>query len=291
MNSRGIFKRVLRRAGIAVGGLLVLGVIAYAVVYVLAERVLRRTYPVPATALSIPADPVSIAEGQRLATIRGCFAGCHGRQAEGAVLFDQPVLAHIVAPNLTAAAHKYSDAELAAIIRNGVRPDGRSLVVMPSEEFAPMSDEETARIIAFLKSLPPKAGPGPDTFIGPLGRLGFAIGKFKLAAQMIAETVAPPEAADEQAALGRHLARTACGHCHGTNLRGTSNPEFTSPALQIVAAYSPEAFAQLMRTGVALGGRDLRVMSAVARNNLSHLTDAEIAALYSYLHAIPYAGD
>ena len=52
-----------------------------------------------------------------------------------------------------------------------------------------------------------------------------------------------------------------------------------------MAAYSPEAFAELMRTGVALGGRKLGVMGAKARNNLSHLTEAEIAALYSYLHA------
>ena len=30
-------------------------------------------------------------------------------------------------------------------------------------------------------------------------------------------------------------------------------------------------------------------MGAWARNNLSHLTDAEIAALYSYLHSMPEA--
>jgi len=30
-------------------------------------------------------------------------------------------------------------------------------------------------------------------------------------------------------------------------------------------------------------------MSTQARNNLSRLTDAEIAALYSYLHAMPEA--
>ena len=64
-------------------------------------------------------------------------------------------------------------------------------------------------------------------------------------------------------------------------------PAFTSPTLQVVAAYSPEGFARLLRTGVPLGGRELVEMSAWARNNLSHLTDAEIAALYSYLHSIP----
>ena len=52
----------------------------------------------------------------------------------------------------------------------------------------------------------------------------------------------------------------------------------------MVAAYSPEAFSDLMRTGVALGGRQLATMGAWARQNLSQLTDAEIAALYGYLH-------
>jgi hypothetical protein len=30
-------------------------------------------------------------------------------------------------------------------------------------------------------------------------------------------------------------------------------------------------------------------MSAWAQNNLSHLTDSEIAALYGYLHSLPEA--
>jgi hypothetical protein len=55
----------------------------------------------------------------------------------------------------------------------------------------------------------------------------------------------------------------------------------------VVAAYSPEAFTQLLRTGVAVGERDVGVMSAQARNNLSHLTDLKIAALYNYLHSMP----
>ena len=282
-------KRLLRWIGIALGSVAGLMVIAYAVVYVLSERVLRRTYEVPPIALSVPTDPASIIEGQRLATVRGCFTGCHGKRAAGAVMFDQPMIARVVAPNLTAAAHKYSDAEVAAIIRNGVRPGGLSLVIMPSEAFAELTDSDLGRIIAFLKSLPQVEGPGPDVSLGPLGRIGLAIGKFKTAAPQIAEAVPPPEANNEEAVYGRYLARTICAQCHGTNLGGTSNPDFTSPNLRVVAAYSPEAFVQLLRTGIGLGGRNLGEMSAWARVNLSQLTDPEIGALYSYLHALPVA--
>jgi len=140
-----------------------------------------------------------------------------------------------------------------------------------------------------MKTLPAVDGPDPAVSLGPLGRIGLVLGEYQTTAQIIAGMVPPPDTAQPQAAAGRYLARTTCAHCHGTDLRGASNPDFTAPALQIVAAYSPEAFTQFLRTGVALGGRELRVMSAVARKQLHDLSDDEIAALYSYLHAIPYA--
>src|SRR5262249_40563406 len=152
-----------------------------------------------------------------------------------------------------------------------------------------LTDEDLSRIIAFLKSLPEVAGPGPNISPGPIGRVGLVLGKFKMVAQLIAETVPPPPAPNEEAEKGRYLARTICAQCHGTALRGDSNPDFSSPDLRVVAAYSPEAFAQLLRTGIAIGGRNVGVMSAQARSNLSYLTDSEIAVLYSYLHSLPEA--
>jgi mono/diheme cytochrome c family protein len=280
-------RRLLRWIGYTLAGLAGLAVVAYVAVFVLSERVLRRTYDLPRVAVSVPTDAASIREGQRLATVRGCYTGCHGQAGKGAVMFDVPMIARVVAPNLTAAAHKYSDAELAAIIRNGVRPDGHSLVIMPSEVFAALTDEDLGRILAFLKSLPEVAGPGPGVSLGPLGRAGLAVGKFKMAAQLITDAVPPPGAVNEEAARGRYLARTICAQCHGTNLEGASNPDFTSPSLRTVAAYTSETFGQLMRTGVAAGGRNLATMSPWARVNLSHLTDSEIAALFTYLHALP----
>jgi hypothetical protein len=53
-----------------------------------------------------------------------------------------------------------------------------------------------------------------------------------------------------------------------------------------VAAYTRENFNRLMRTGKALGDRELRAaMSRVARRRFSRFTDAEIADLYDYLVA------
>jgi len=282
-------RRALRWTGIAAAGLLALAVLGYLVVYALSERVLRRTYPSPVIALTVPTDPQSIEEGRRIATVHGCVHDCHGKEGEGRVMFDDPKVARIVAPNLTAAVHRYSDAQLAVIIRNGIRPDGRSLMVMPAEAFIGMSDADLGRIIAFLKSLPPVPGPAGAIEIGPLGRVGVALGKLQTAAQRISLNVPPPAATGQEAELGRYLARTVCAECHGTNLHGDVNPEFTSPDLRVVAAYDPESFTRLLRAGVALGGRPLGKMGEQARNNLALLTDAEISALYSYLHNLPTA--
>ena len=87
-------KRPLRWIGIGLGTLSGLLVVAYAIAYVLSERILRRTYAIPAVTLSVPTDGASIAEGRRLATIRGCVGGCHGKNGEGRVLLDDLFLAH-----------------------------------------------------------------------------------------------------------------------------------------------------------------------------------------------------
>jgi hypothetical protein len=58
-----------------------------------------------------------------------------------------------------------------------------------------------------------------------------------------------------------------------------------APDLRIAAAYSAEDFTRLLRTGQALGGRELSLMSRVARSRFRHLTDGEIHDLRSYLLA------
>ena len=280
-------KRLLRGLGIALLAVVALGIGAFGIVYVLSERVLARTYQVPSSAVRVPQDPAELPEGQRLARLHGCVNSCHGKQAEGTVMFDQPIIGRIVAPNLTRAVRGYTDAQLVAIIRHGLRPDGRSVVVMPAQEFMVLTDADLGHILAYLRSLPTVDGPGPAISLGPVGRIGFVAGKFKTAAQHIATSVPPPEVEGDRAVFGRYLARTTCSECHGSDLRGDSNPDFTSPSLQLVAAYTPDAFRDLLRTGVPLGGRTLPTMGKVARENLSVLTDAEIAALYVYLHDLP----
>lgn len=278
----GIIRRLLRWLGILVVIVLGLVVAATAYVYVSSERIINRRYAVPGTAIVIPADSAAIAEGQRLATLRGCYGGCHGSEAEGRVFIDDPLLARLVAPNLTWAVRERSDVELEQIIRHGVFPDGRSTLGMPSSMFHLLTDEDLGAILAFLRMLPPSEGPQTEMRIGPLGRLGLALGQFTPQAALL-DHEAPRPAVDaaDTLAYGQYLALTVCTECHGLDLKG--GEDGATPDLAVGAAYPDTAFVRLMRTGEAIGDRELELMSEVARRRFSHFTDAEIRALQAFL--------
>lgn len=274
----------LRFFGITIAAVAGLVVVGAAVVWVRSDSILERRYAAPAAVVPIPRDPGSIAEGKRLAKVYGCLEGCHGKDGEGMLFFDQPAIARLVAPDLSAAARRYSDPQLVAVIREGIRPDGRSVFVMPSQAFVNLTDTDVGRIVAYLRTLPPLNGPGPSVSLGPIGRLGVATGRFQTAEQLIQGGTAPPPARTPLGERGRYLALSICSECHGSDLEGDETPDFVAPALGVVAAYSSDEFKRLMRTGEAIGGRELGLMRSRAQTGLSQLTDDEIAALYEYLH-------
>jgi mono/diheme cytochrome c family protein len=275
--------RVLRWLRNAVIGMIALVLLAAVAVFAMSEIALRRSFPVRGTAVAVPADSASIVEGERLARIRGC-PGCHESRLEGGMFVDDPKLARIAAPNLTKAVRAYSDAELEGIIRHGVRPDGRSVLAMPSDMFRLLDDADLGKILAYLHSAPEVPGLGRMVKPGPLGRLGLALGQFNPAAEDVRRVESLSDsfpAAGSPVARGAYLARTACTECHGATLVGGGK----TPDLRIAAGYSREQFVRLIRTGIALGEREVGLMSQVARSRFSHFTDEEIEALYAFLLA------
>ena len=146
-------RRLLRWVARDSAVILLLALLIAGAVYVGSERIMRRTYAVELTAVTLPVDSIALFEGERLAPVRGCFGGCHGERFEGQIFFDQPGVARLVAPNLTQAA--WSDPELVRIIRHGVRPNGRSVFSMPAHTFSALSEEDLGAILAFLRHAPP----------------------------------------------------------------------------------------------------------------------------------------
>ena len=286
-------RKILRWLGFLAVLAIVLAASFVAFIYMTTEPLIRKTYVVPLTAIPVPTDPDSVAEGKRLATIRGCFDGCHGPGIQGGLLYDVPWVTRLVAPNLTQVAASHSDAELERVIRHGVRQNGKSVWAMPSSMFHHLSDEDLGRIIAFLRSVQPSEGPATEARVGPLWRLELMQWQLGLKQEVylpLAEEIrrdAPWIKEDIELALrnrGRYLAVTICSECHGMKLHG--DIEGSTPNLAIVAAYSEEDFFRLMKTATPLGGRELGLMGMVARERFVHLTDDEVRALYSYLFTL-----
>jgi cytochrome c553 len=278
-------RKVLRWAGYGVAFVLGLALLAALAVWIISWRAINYTAaPVPET-LARP-SAAQLADAPRQARILGCVS-CHGEGLRGNRMFHEPGVATVWAPNLTEVAARASDQQLAQAIRQGVGADGRPLWVMPSALFSRLSDGEVAALIFYIRSVPRGGRPTPETYVGPIGRLGIVLGRFQPAPAALERfrTTYPIDAGPEHRA-GRRLAANACAECHGSELGGGSpGPDVTAPDLAVAAAYDLDQFRTLMRTGVAPGGRDLGLMRRVARQDFSHLSDEEIAQLYAYLRA------
>jgi mono/diheme cytochrome c family protein len=246
------------------------------------ENVLHHRYAIsPPAALPAPTD--AVARGAHLAAVYGC-TDCHGDDLRGRPFQHPAPFTAVTSANLTRKAATYSDADFARVIREGVTPQGFSVEFMPSNAFVRMPDDDLAAVIAYIRSAPPGGDDAPEWRPGWRGRWAMATGAFPPGLAFMADARAkPPRDLGAETALGRRLASVACSECHGTDLKGDKSGK--PPDLVIAGAYDPADFHRLLKTGVAAGGRQVGMMSAVARKRFSHLTDEEVEAIRLYLVA------
>ncbi len=286
---------LVKCAFIVIGGLVGVALIGIAVAYVVIGNNLARTFDVTGKNIVVLDDVASVAEGERLARLRGCAGSCHGDNLHGAVLIELPDGTRVVGPDLAAAARLYSIEQLELIIRHGIRPDGTSVIgLMPSYMYYHINDRDLGAIIAYLKDQEPGHDQLPKTWIGPVARLLFVYIGQKLGGLLAAERIehnAPRVDYKEGDALGhgQYLAVSICSECHGADLRG--DPMFSSPSLAIVVAYSLENFRNLMLTGEPIGGRELDVMKLLAKERFGYLRDREVESLHTYLKTLAATDD
>jgi cytochrome c553 len=280
-------------------GLAGMALLAAAAVYVLSELQLRRTYQVLAEpALAPAADSASVARGWHLARSVATCVLCHGEDLGGAVYADAGPLGLISGPNLTwgrggiGADRTVADWERA--IRHGIRPDGTSLIVMPSEVYVALSDEDLMALIASLQQLPPVDREVEPTHFRFLGRALLAAGRLPL---LVAgktprreHVAAVPRQADAE--YGRYLADIGgCHGCHGHGLSGgrVAGPPDLPPASNLtptgLAGWAEADFVRAMRDGVRPTGVALH--DFMPWRVLGRMTDAELHALWLYLQSVP----
>jgi mono/diheme cytochrome c family protein len=269
--------------------------VAATAIYGLTARDLAARFDVPAHALPVPADSATLERGRYLATTRGC-RDCHGENLGGRVLVDDPAVGRLTVPNLTPGGRgaQLTDEDMERAIRHGVRRDGTSLLIMPSNEFAGMSDEDVAAIIAYLRSVPAVTDVQPAPAPGPVLRALHVAGQLELRPAARIDHRAPHVASvpmEPTAAYGKYLA-VGCTGCHGDGFSGGKMPGAPpdwKPAANItptgIGHYSEADFIRLMRTGIRPGG--VPVDTLMPWKMLREMNDTEIVALYRYLRTVP----
>jgi mono/diheme cytochrome c family protein len=275
-------RRALKWLGGA-GALAVLAVLALTAWTWMRSEAYMHSFARPAPfARAVPDDDDARARGDHLVRTRGC-RGCHGDDLGGQFMWE-----HAVAPGLPKLVRENSIATFEAALRHGIDHTGKAMYDMPSYNFLRLRDADVVDIYAYLRSAPVVDHALPRASLPWSIRWDLARGRDHAIAGIL-HKVPPLQHAGEDTpqARGEYLAMTTCNECHGLTLNADSPfDDETAPSLMVmIKAYDEAAFTHLMRTGKALGERELEMMSGVARGRFAHFTDQEVRELYAYLRS------
>ncbi len=289
--------KVLKWIGIVVGSLIGLLLLALVVFYTKSRMEFNRTYEVQVPAVSIPADSAAVERGQHLATVM-CFE-CHGDDMGGVTAFlDLGPMGVADTPNLTSGqgglGGELSDADLLRVLMHGVKPNGKSVFLMPAENFQYMSDQDLGDLIAYIRSLPPVDRPtgGSLSFLGN-AMYGAGIFGDLLVASSIDHASRPPAPPVPGVTVdyGDYLVRiNGCRACHGRELAGGRSGEPGAPLAPNITpggelrAWTVEQFITTMRSGVTPSGTQMNYMPWKYKGQM---TDDELKAVWAYLSSLP----
>lgn len=294
-----MIRKILKWIGVLLGSLIGLVGLAVALLYIVSEVRIKATYDITPADIEIPDDADSIARGKHLVTSVVDCTGCHGPDLSGLALVDDQVFGLVTSSNLTSGeggiGGTYTDEDWVRALRHGVRPSGRGLLFMPSHEIAKLNAEDTAAIIAYLKTIPPVDNMPAEDRVGPLARILFLSGEFPLVtAELIDHNAPPPPAVEAGTTVeyGEYLA-IVCSGCHREDLNGgpvTGAPPDAPPAANLtphetgLAGWTDEDFFQVLREGVGPdGGLVDEFMPWMAFRNMD---DYEIRAIWLYLQTL-----
>lgn len=272
--------------------------IAAGAAVLLSERKMNRTVDVPRPSLNLASFDANRERGEYLFVTRGC-SECHGERGEGKVIVDdQKAGFYVHTPNLTrgggGAAATYSDSDWVALLRHGVKPNGSAALIMPSEDYAQMADEDVASLVAYIRGMAPSAERKVEIRLPLMMKALYAFGAFKDAAEKIDHAKpAPARVPNDLHAQGEYISKTCIG-CHGQGYAGGQIPgappswpaaaNLTSAADGAMARYaSVEQFRQMMRTGKRADGTSIGVMPF---ESLRAMSDAELDALFGFLKTL-----
>ncbi|MFL6674971.1 MAG: c-type cytochrome [Massilia sp.] len=289
----------VKRTSIALATLAVLGIVTTVVGKALGERKMERNIPLSVWPVEVTADAAHIERGRYLYSTRGCVA-CHGSSGAGkAVIRDGGM--YVVTPNITRGANSvttgYRTIDWVRTLRHGVKPNGNPVMMMPSEEYNRLTDDDTASLVAYLQQMPAVAGQRTLIRVPVPIKVLYAFGVIKDAAEKIDHTLPPANPVEPAitAAHGAYVAN-ACIGCHGTHLAGgkIGGAPPTWPAASnltpgkgsaMVRYPTPEIFLAMMRSGHRPDGSP--ISPVMPFGSLGQMNDVDLRALHAYLQTVP----
>lgn len=264
---------------ILISTLAVVAVVISAVmyVYVKSNSILYQKYDVPLVPMTVQKEASSRETGKKIALTRGCY-GCHTETLAGK-WHDWD--GQQIAPNISKKIPQYSDEELYRLFKHGIKRDGVALWSMPAGMYANFSEKDISHLIAHLRTVPAIENDLPATAVNFKSRWQIVTGKLKSEFALAREDTKRPSFPDNPSVTqqGQYLVATTCTECHGSDLRG----RWGSPPLVIAKTYKEADFLKLLKTGKALGERELPLMSQVSRGRFTHFSEDEMKAIHAFL--------
>jgi len=295
------FKKILKW----IGSILLVLIVGVTVV-VMARQNLK--YDAPYPNIHASADSTVIARGKHLIFSSAHCINCHSNHnpdslvalgqdvpLSGGVLFDVGI-AKIYSKNITpdkeTGIGKYTDEEIARVLRYGVHPNGAAVLdFMP---FHNTSDEDLTAIISYLRAQKPVRNEIPENSFTVMG---------KVVKAFMVKPVGPdgevPKAVrpDTTAAYGRYLAVSVaeCNGCHtkrdmagaytgdpfagGNEIEGFITPNLTPDPSGRIYNWSQQNFIDRFRMG------KLYPKSPMPWNSFKRMSDDELKAIYHFLRS------
>lgn len=306
-----MIRKILKWTGIIVASIIVLLVIVVAMRQNL-------TYEAPYPDIKASADSAMLARGKYLAYGPAHCANCHGAPGSdslinkgievalsGGNVFALPVgnfYVRNITPDKETGIGKYTDPEIARLLRYGVRPNGTA--VLPFMPFHNVSDEDLTAIISFLRSQKPVEHKVPDHTTNVLGKV---VKAFLLKPEGPSGPVPKAIKRDTSAAYGKYLANSVanCAGCHtnrdmmtgkaigelmagGMEMESSADPDkyyFITPNLTPdstgrLFGWSQEMFVKRFRMGKLYPGTHM------PWGPFSRMSDDELKAIYNYLNSL-----
>jgi mono/diheme cytochrome c family protein len=269
-----------------------------------------RTFDVPTPELKASSDPTVIARGRYLAFgpahCSDCHAGLESRAVlaqggtpplSGGMVFDIPpgvIRVPNITPDRATGIGKFTDGQIARMIRYGVRHDGRA--ALPFMEFNNMNDSDIVAVLSFLRSQAPASHAVEPTNLNWMGK---AVTAFML------EPLTP--AATPVANRGEYIvdALANCAGCHtqrsmvsgaftGPRLRGgipmessvnaaikLTPPDLTGNPGGRTAMWTEDEFVARFHAGERIPG------SPMPWQAFGRMSEEDVRSIYRYLKSVP----